>query len=156
MYDLYSPIMICPKCSAEMPEISSYCPACGDSVNPASNPFPAKAPIDRLLGAVAYVAIVPAMVLLLVPAGRSRPFVRFHAWQSVLLAVAACVLALALRMLFLVFSVLPFGGFLLAWLLVGVGGIAIAILWVALVVKATLGDRYELPLVGPWAVKLAR
>lgn len=138
-----------------MPEISAYCPACGDSVNAALDPFRANDFTDRLLAAIAYVAIVPAVAFLLVPAIRSRPFVRFHAWQAVLLAAATCAFALALRLLFLVFSVLPFGGFLVAWLLVGVGGIAIAILWVALVVKAALGDRYELPFVGPWAAKLA-
>src|SRR5881296_855087 len=117
--------MICSKCSAEMPEISAYCPVCGHPVNPASDSFQANDFTDSLLAAVAYVAIVPAVVFLLVPAIRSRPFVRFHAWQAVLLAAATCALALALRLLFLVFSVLPFGGFLVAWLLVGVGGIAI-------------------------------
>jgi uncharacterized membrane protein len=72
-----------------------------------------------------------------------------------MLAVATCVFGLAIRLLFLVFSALPFGGFLFAWLLVGVGAIAAAILWTALIAKAALGDRYELPLIGPWAASLA-
>jgi uncharacterized membrane protein len=146
MYDLYGPIMICSKCSAEMPEISAYCPACGYPVNAASDPLRANDLTDKLLAAIAYV----------VPGVRLRPFVRFHAWQAVLFVAGTCVLAVIVRLLFLVFSVFPFGGFMFAWLLVGVGVIAISIMWAALVAKAALGHRYELPFIGPWAVRLAQ
>ena len=139
-----------------MPEISAYCPACGYSVNAASDPLRANDLTDQLLAAIAYVAILPAVVFLLVPVVRLRPFVRFHAWQAVLFVAGTCVLAVIVRLLFLVFSVLPFGGFMCAWLLVGVGVIAISIMWAALVAKAALGHRYELPFIGPWAVRLAQ
>jgi uncharacterized membrane protein len=149
-------LMICPKCSAEMPEISAYCPACGYPVNESSDSFTAQDPIDKLLAAVAYVAIVPAVAFLLIPVTRVRSFVRFHSWQALLFLAATCGITLALRLLFLIFSVLPFGGFLIAWLLIGVGAIAILILWAALVAKAALGHRYELPFVGTWAARLAQ
>ena len=48
--------MICSECSAEMPEISAYCPVCGYPVNAASDLFQAKDVTDSLLAAVAYVA----------------------------------------------------------------------------------------------------
>src|SRR5215470_18357469 len=83
------PIMICSHCAAEMPEISAYCPACGSSVNAESDPLRASDLNDQLLGALAYVAIVPAIVLLLIPMLRHRLFVRFHAWQSLLFTAAA-------------------------------------------------------------------
>lgn len=139
-----------------MPEISAYCPACGTSVNTESDPFHASDIVDQLLGALAYLPVVPAIVLLLVPALRHRHFVRFQAWQSLLFTVASGVLALLVRGLFFVFSVLPFGGSLVAWLLNGVGALAVTILWAALVLKAALGDRYELPVIGDWATRLAR
>jgi uncharacterized membrane protein len=148
--------MICSECSAEMPEISAYCPVCGYAVNAASDLFQAKDVADSLLAAVAYVALAPAIVFLLVPAIRSRLFVRFHAWQAILFAGASCVLAGLLRLLFLLFSVIPFGGSLVAWLLLGVGGLAITILWLALVIKAALGQRFELPWIGMWAARLAQ
>jgi len=148
--------MICSNCAAEMPDVSSYCPACGSSVNPESDPLRASDLKDQLLGSVAYVAIVPAIVLLLVPALRGRLFVRFHAWQSLLFTAAACVFTVILRLLFLLFSVLPFGGSLVAWLLIGVGALAVTILWAALLIKAALGDRYEIPVIGDWAARLAR
>jgi uncharacterized membrane protein len=148
--------MICSNCAAEMPEISVYCPACGSSVNTESDPFRASDVKDRALGALAYVVIVPAIVLLLIPPLHHRLFVRFHAWQSLLFTAAACIVALLLRVLFLLFSALPFGGSLVAWLLIGVGALAVAILWAALLIKAALGDRYELPVIGEWAARLVR
>jgi len=148
--------MICSRCSAEMPEISAYCPACGHSVNEASDPFRANDAMDRLLAAMSYLAIVPAVAFLLIPAMRRRAFVRFHAWQALLFVAATCAITGVLRGLFLIFSLLPFGGFLIAWLLIGVGAIAISILWAALVAKAALGHRFELPVVGNWAARLAQ
>lgn len=139
-----------------MPEISVYCPACGHPVNEASDPPRANDGTDKLLAAFAYVAVVPAIAFLLVPAIRIRSFVRFHAWQALMFVAASCVLAMIVRLLFLIFSVLPFGGFLFAWLLVGVGGIAVVIMWAALLAKAALGDRYELPFLGPWATRLSQ
>lgn len=150
------PIMICSNCAAEMPDVSVYCPACGSSVNPESDALRASDLKDQLLGALAYVAVVPAIVLLLIPALRQRLFVRFHAWQSLLFTAAACVFTAILRLLFLLFSVLPFGGSLVAWLLIGVGSLAVTILWAALLTKAALGDRYEIPAIGDWAARLAR
>ena len=148
--------MICSNCATEMPEISAYCPACGTPVNTESDPLRASDIVDQLLGALAYLAVLPAIVLLIVPKLRHRQFVRFQAWQSLLFTAASGVLALLVRVLFLVFSVLPFGGSLVAWLLNGVGALAVAILWAALVIKAGLGDRYELPVIGDWATRLAR
>ena len=111
---------------------------------------------DHLLGALAYVAVLPAIVILVIPALRQRLFVRFHAWQGLLFTAAACVTAVVLRLLFLLFSILPLGGSLIAWLLIGVGALAVTILWATLLVKAALGDGYELPFVGDWAARLAR
>src|ERR1700751_86067 len=136
-------MMICSHCAAEMPQISAYCPACGSAVNNESDPFHALDMTDRLLGAVAYVATVPAIVMLFIPALRGRLFVRFHAWQSLLFTACTFVLGVVVRVLFLLFSILPFGGFLLSWLLMGVGALAVTVLWAALVLKAALGDRFE-------------
>jgi uncharacterized membrane protein len=147
--------MICPHCAAEMPEISSFCPACGLAVRAAED-LTAGDVKDALLGAAAYLTVVPAVVLLAVPALRRSPFVRFHAWQSVFFAAAAAVLGLALRLLFVILSILPLLGFLLAWLLIGVGAIAVAVTWVVLVVKAAQGHGYELPVIGPLAARVAQ
>ena len=147
--------MICAHCSAEMPDISSFCPGCGEPVRASQEQFAADTATDSVLGAIAYLAAVPAIVLLLVPATREKTFLRFHACQSLLLAVGTVLLALILRLLYVILPVIPVIGFLFAWLLVGVSAIGIAVLWAVLVVKAALGGSFELPFLGAYAVRWA-
>jgi uncharacterized membrane protein len=144
--------MICPNCDAPMPDVSAFCPACGMSV--AENPSAVNSR-DRALGALAYVGLIPAVVLLVIPVLRGNRFVRFHSWQSVLFTIASAVLGLALKLFFVIFAILPVVGFLLAWLSLGIGSMGIFILWVVLLIKAALGHHYQLPLIGPLAEQLA-
>ena len=137
-----------------------FCPGCGravDSGPPVEPDVPGVGALSRdaLLGAVAYVAILPALVFVFVPAFRTDRFLRFHAWQSLLLAGATAVIGFATKLAFAVLMVFPMLGFLLAWLLSGLVGLAIVFLWMAIVVKAGLGDAFELPLIGRWAAALA-
>lgn len=135
-----------------MPDVSSFCPACGQSVAEISRTIDSR---DRVLGALAYIGLIPAVILLLIPAFRRVRFVRFHCWQSILFTVASALLGLALKLFFVIFAVLPVVGFLLAWLSLGIGSMGIFILWLVLLVKAALGHSYQLPLIGPWAERLA-
>ena len=144
--------MICPNCDAPMPDVSAFCPACGLSLAETPGAIDSR---DRALGALAYVGLIPAVVLLLIPALRGNRFVRFHSWQSVLFTIASMLLGLALKLLFVVLAILPVVGFLLAWLSLGIGSMGIFILWLVLLVKAALGNYYQLPLIGPFAEQLA-
>ena len=135
-----------------MPDVSAFCPACGVSVAETRG---AVNPHDKALGALAYIGIIPAIILILVPALRDNRFVRFHSWQSILFSIASVLLAGALKLLLVIFSVLPVIGFLLAWLSLGIGSMGIFILWIVLLVKAALGHSYQLPLIGPLADQLA-
>jgi uncharacterized membrane protein len=146
------PEMICSNCDAPMPDVSVFCPACGRSVAEQSDDIDSRA---RMLSALAYIGVIPAVILLLLPALRGNRFVRFHSWQSVLFSVVSLLTPLALRLLFVIFSMLPVVGFLLAWLSLGIGSIGIVTLWIVLVVKAAQGQHYELPLIGPLAAQLA-
>jgi uncharacterized membrane protein len=135
-----------------MPDVSAFCPACGLSVAETPGAVNSR---DRALGALAYVGLIPAIILLLIPALRGNRFVRFHCWQSVLLTIASALLGLALKLLFVVLTILPVVGFLLAWLSLGIGSLGIFFLWIVLLVKAALGNHYQLPLIGPLAEQLA-
>jgi uncharacterized membrane protein len=135
-----------------MPDVSVFCPACGQSVIEESA---GTDPREKIVGALAYVGLIPAIVLLVIPALRDKRFIRFHAWHSVFFSVSSVLLGLGLRLLFIIFSMLPVVGFLLAWLSFGIGAIGILILWVVLVVKAAQGQHYELPLIGPLAAQFA-
>jgi uncharacterized membrane protein len=135
-----------------MPDVSAFCPACGVSISETSVAVNAR---DRALGALAYVGLIPAIVLLLIPALRGDRFVRFHSWQSVLFTIASGLLGLALKLIFFIFAILPMVGFLLAWLSLVIGSMGIFILWIVLLVKAALGHSYQLPLIGPLAEQFA-
>jgi uncharacterized membrane protein len=135
-----------------MPDVSAFCPACGLSVAETPGAINSR---DRALGALAYVGLVPAIILLLIPALRGNRFVRFHSWQSVLFTIASALLGVVLKLLFVIFAILPVVGFLLAWLSLGIGSMGIFFVWVVLLIKAALGNYYQLPLIGPLAEQLA-
>jgi uncharacterized membrane protein len=145
--------MICSNCDTPMPDVSVFCPACGQSV--IAEESGATDSREKLLGTLAYIGLLPAIVCLAIPALRNNRFIRFHSWQSVFFSVSSVLLALGLRLLFIIFSTLPIVGFLLAWLSLGIGAIGIVTLWVVLVVKAAQGQHYELPLIGPLAAQFA-
>jgi uncharacterized membrane protein len=53
------------------------------------------------------------------------------------------------------FAGLSVFSFLLAWLVFGLVVLATVFLWIVVVVKAALGDAYELPMIGRFATRLA-
>jgi uncharacterized membrane protein len=124
-----------------MPVNAAFCPGCGWSMTPLPS-------ADRAAAAVAYLTFVAAAAILLLPSFRKRRFVRFHAWQSVLLwgvyfvlSVAALFLSnVAAAMIFLIFGILA--------------SLAMLFLWIVLTIKAWQGERFELPLFGELAARL--
>jgi uncharacterized membrane protein len=143
-----------------MPEISAFCPGCGRSVRvgdnrPRSLTDADPMSFDALLGAVSYFTILAAALLLLIPQTSRNKFMRFHAWQSAFFSLATLVIAGATRLAFAGLSYFPFIGFLSAWLLAGVVFLAIVFTWALLVLKAALGDAYELPWLGSLAARVA-
>ncbi len=105
-------------------------------------------PAERAAAAVAYLTFVPAAVILFLPAFRNNRFVRFHAWQSILLwgvffvlTIAALFLSnVAAAMVFLLFGILA--------------SLAMLFLWIVLSLKAWQGERFEVPLFGDLAARL--
>jgi uncharacterized membrane protein len=131
----------CPHCGAMMPDDAAYCPGCGWSMTPIP-------PLERAVAAAAYLTLVAGAVVLFLPAFRKNRFIRFHAWQSVLLwgvffalTITALLLSnVAAAMAFLIFGILA--------------SLAMLFLWIVLTVKAWQGERFELPLFGMLAEKL--
>ena len=103
---------------------------------------------DRALAALAYFTFIPAATLLLLPGFRSHRFIRFHAWQSVLIWAVFLILTIlalffsniAAAILFLLFGILA--------------SLAMLFLWIVLSIKAWQGERFELPLFGTLAGRL--
>ena len=87
------------------------------------------------------------------PFKRNR-FVRFHSFQSIFLAAATIVAAIAMRILYSVLALIPALGYLLAWLASAVVLMGWVILWLVLVVKALQGETFRLPWIGNLAEKM--
>ncbi len=105
-------------------------------------------PGDCGVAVLAYLTFVPAAVLLFLPAFRSHRFVRFHAWQSILVWGVFIVLTIfglllsnvAAAMVLLLFGILA--------------SLAMLFVWIVLSIKAWQGERFELPVIGPLAGRM--
>jgi uncharacterized membrane protein len=133
----------CPHCGTAMPANSAFCPGCGWSMMPL-------APAERAAAAAAYLPFVPSAVILFLPAFRNNRFVRFHAWQSILLWGVFFVLTIVALLLSNVAAAIVF-------LLFGIlAALAMLFLWVVLTLKAWEGERFELPLFGELAARIGQ
>jgi len=116
-----------------------------------TTPAPAEGLSDNAAGAIAYVTIIPAIIFLVMAPYNSRPFVKFHAWQNIGLNVGCiCVyIVMAILGFLLVFVHLGF----LAFALYGLLWLAIVVVWILSVVKASQGSAFKLPLISNFASK---
>ena len=106
---------------------------------------------DNSIGAMAYFTPIPAIFFLAIRRYNKRPYVRFHAWQSLLFFAFSTLFG------YLLAFVLPFARFVgaqalseLRWVTLAVW-IAIFLLWLWCVVGALSGKRSKLPVIGSWA-----
>jgi len=104
-------------------------------------------------GALSYVfGLITGVIFLLL---EKDQFVRFHAFQSVLLSVAWIALWIALSILSAILGFIPVLGAILAFIIIlilslglGLGGF---VLWIVLIIKAYQGQRWKLPYIGDMA-----
>jgi uncharacterized membrane protein len=107
---------------------------------------------DNAVSAVSYFTFLPAIVFLLLPPYKDSNYVRFNAWQSVLLSMAAFVIDIIFGMIALL--TLFLGGSALAYTF-RIISLLWLILWVVCVIQAMNGKRFKIPLLGSIAEKLA-
>lgn len=105
---------------------------------------------DHAAGGLAYVTFIPAIVFLIVAPYNRSPYVRFHSWQSIFLAIAW----LAVDVVLVTLGRMPFLGWstLFLWPLVALG---FFILWIVVLIKAFNGERFKVPILGDLAEKQA-
>jgi len=103
---------------------------------------------DNMIAAIAYFTPAMAVFFLAIHRYNKRPYVRFHAWQSLLFNVFALALGYVL-----VFAV-PYFKFLGPHVLTVLLCVALAVaflLWLWCVISAANGKRFRLPIIGDWA-----
>lgn len=144
----------CPQCRAAMPESAAFCPGCGRRMIVPAEVIPAGRFRDNLAAALAYVSFIPAVILLRLRSYKGNHLVRFHALQSILVAIAAVLFAIGVRILFALLSLIPRFGYLFACLAVFVALLAAVMVWLVLLIKALQGKRFKLPVIGSLAERL--
>jgi len=166
--------MQCPVCHSEAAPQSAFCPQCGASLSSAAPsatpPEPPAAPppgdpqsgyvapppgassglSPNAAGAIAYFTFIPAVLFLIIEPYNKIPFVRFHSFQSIGLTIVAFVLHVAIRLV-----TFPFGFWMFS-ILQGVVSTVLFFIWLFVVLKASRGEWYKLPVIGDLALKQAQ
>ena len=148
----------CKSCGQEI-GAATFCPKCGASQSASAAPV-AAAPVavassegleENVAGLLCYVlGWLTGLIFLLID---KRPFVRFHAAQSIGLSVGLIVVYIVLGIGFATLAFMHLGFLALAvypliWLLV-------FILWVMLMYKAYKHEKFMLPVIGKIAEGIA-
>src|SRR5581483_3143544 len=105
---------------------------------------------DNVASTLCYVLgfITGIIFLVLEPYNRNK-VVRFHAFQSIFLSVAAFVIRFGLGILFS--AMFSFSGFFMVFGLLSLISLAFFILWLYLLISTYQGKTVVLPIIGPLA-----
>ncbi|HEY4776611.1 MAG TPA: DUF4870 domain-containing protein [Candidatus Acidoferrales bacterium] len=148
----------CTKCGANVADNAAFCPSCGATVGGASPSTPAASSqsglAENVAGLLCYVlGWITGLIFFLTD---KRPFVRFHAAQSIVVFGALMILRIIIGMMFVTSGLTGVAtGFSLGIMLSGLVSIVGLVLWILLMVKAYQGERYRLPIAAEFADKLA-
>jgi uncharacterized membrane protein len=156
----------CPKCGTSTGEGAGFCPSCGASLGSAASAAPGAAsapppPIaaasgqmdEKLAGLLCYVfGWVTGIIFYIID---KRPFVRFHAAQSIVVFAGIHIIYFILGA-FLGFSMFAggLGSFSFGYILYPVIGLVSFILWILLMVKAYQGQKFRVPIAADLAEKI--
>jgi uncharacterized membrane protein len=173
--------MQCPVCHNEVSSQSAFCSSCGapllagvggvppppsyTNVPPAYSTVPpaytAGQPVagaglsENAAAAIAYITIIPAIIFLVLEPYNKMPLVRFHSWQSIGLGVAAFLIQTVITIMEIAVHFVP--GIILLFSLIHLAvGLGIFLVWLFVILKASKGEWYKLPVIGEFAEKQAR
>jgi uncharacterized membrane protein len=105
---------------------------------------------ENVEGALCYVlGFVTGIVFLVME--KDSKFVKFHAWQSILIFFTLWILNMIISAL--LGAILPWSMFGLVTGLVSLVSLVGLIIWIVLILKAYQGEKYKLPVIGDIAEK---
>jgi uncharacterized membrane protein len=110
---------------------------------------------ENAAAAIAYITVIPAIIFLVLEPYNRMPLVRFHSWQSIGLFVVAFVLQAVISICEMALHFIP-GILILFGLVHLVVGLGLFLVWLFLILKASKGEWFKLPLIGDFAEKQAR
>ncbi len=147
----------CSKCGTLVPESAGFCQNCGQAQPASAGAAQQSGLSENTAALLSYVlGWLTGLIFFFID---KRPYVRFHAAQSIVTFGGLNILRILLGMAFGVgwwFGGFEHGGrFWLALPVLALIGIATFVLWIVLMVKAYQGQRFKLPLTGDLAESLA-
>lgn len=110
---------------------------------------------DSAAGAISYITIIPAIIFLVIAPYNKIPFVRFHSFQSIGIAVAWFVVWIAITIVHTVLHFIPLIGILFVLVDLAVF-VAFFVAWLICIIKASRGEWFKLPIIGQYAENMAR
>ncbi|HXM94742.1 MAG TPA: DUF4870 domain-containing protein [Candidatus Dormibacteraeota bacterium] len=133
----------CKACGSELGG-AAFCPKCGASQTAAAVPAASASSeglAENVAGLLCYVlGWVTGIIFLLID---KRPFVRFHAAQSIVVFGALTVFRIGLGIITSFGGLFGFGVWAMISLLLGLVGL---VLWVLLMIKAYQHELYKVPI----------
>jgi uncharacterized membrane protein len=137
-------VAFCPTCGAQIADGATCSKCVGGTVASQSPAVSAAEGLgDNVAGALAYVTIIPAIIFLVLAPYNKKPFIRFHAFQSIFVYVAWMIIGIGLS----------FIGFVpLLWTIVRLA-LLVTVLFLAM--KAYQQQMFKLPVIGDIAAQQA-
>ncbi|HEY6467860.1 MAG TPA: DUF4870 domain-containing protein [Candidatus Acidoferrales bacterium] len=156
----------CSKCGTSIDVGTAFCPSCGAPQGATTATAPpagaaSSAPAmqqtglaENVAGALCYLfGWVTGLIFFLID---KRPYVRFHAAQSIVVFGGLNIISFILSMAFGM-SMFGFGGFSgvgLGLVLFSILNIVVFVLWILLMVKAYQGQRFRVPVAADLAEQI--
>jgi uncharacterized membrane protein len=138
----------CPKCGAAQGAPAASAPAPAGGVPVASGTSGLE---ENVAGLLCYIlGWVTGLIFFLID---KRPFVRFHAAQSIALSIGLIVVYVVVAFAFGMLSFIHLG--ILALALYPIVGLLVFVLWIFMMYKAYQHEKFKLPIVGDIAEKMA-
>jgi uncharacterized membrane protein len=146
----------CSACGAEVSG-AAFCPKCGAAQGAAAAPggaavaSPTAGLDENVAGLLCYVlGWITGLIFFLID---KRPFVRFHAIQSIGMSIALFAVYLVIGVLFTMLHFMSMG--FLALAIYPLLGLLVFALWIFMMYKAYQHEKFMLPIIGPIAANMA-
>jgi uncharacterized membrane protein len=149
----------CSKCGSEVAVGAAFCPKCGQAQTAGqmaqSKPSTNTGMAENVAGSLCYVlGWVTGIIFFLID---KRPFVRFHAAQSIVVFGGLHVIHMVVAIIFGAGFMMMgrFAAFGLGWGLYSLIGLVGFVLWILLMVKAYQHEKFEVPVAAEIAKSFA-
>ncbi len=148
----------CTKCGASVADNAAFCPACGTPQTGATGSPAAAVPAqsqmsENVAGLLCYlVGWITGIIFYFVD---KRPFVRYHAAQSIVVFGGLHILSFVIGVFFgLSLFAGGFGIFSLGSALLGLIDLTAFVLWIVLMIKAYQHEQFRVPVAADLADKI--